>query len=167
MLCYVMLCYVMLCYVMLCYVMLCYVMLCYVMLCYVMLCYVMLCYVMLCYVMLCYVMLCYVMLCYVMLCYVMLCYVMLCYVMLCYVNSQTIVRGGCSLLATSAKDSGNIVGLSNNVVSDFLRLFAWAFTMLGVIGICCLVHANEGNNFQHCWRSSKEAMHSGTVLSLF
>ena len=37
-------------------------------------------------------------------------------------------------------------------------------TMLGVIGTCCVVHANERNNCQHCWRSSKEAMHSGTVI---
>ena len=33
-------------------------------------------------------------------------------------------------------------------------------TVLGV-GTCCLVHANERNN---CWRSSKEAIHSSTVI---
>ena len=27
-----------------------------------------------------------------------------------------------------------------------------------------MVHANESNNFQHCWRSSKEVMHSGTII---
>ena len=44
---------------------------------------------------------------------------------------------------------------SHNIVSP---------TMLGVVGICCVVHANERNSYQHCWRSSKEAMHSGTVI---
>ena len=24
--------------------------------------------------------------------------------------------------------------------------------MLRVFGTCCVVHANERNNFQHCWR---------------
>ena len=33
--------------------------------------------------------------------------------------------------------------------------------MLEAIGTCCVVHANERNNCQHCWRSSKEATHSG------
>ena len=37
-------------------------------------------------------------------------------------------------------------------------------TMLGVVGTCCVVHANERNNCQPCWRFSKEAMHSGTVI---
>ena len=37
-------------------------------------------------------------------------------------------------------------------------------TMLGVVGTCCVEHANERNNCQHCWRLSKEAMHSGTVI---
>ena len=36
--------------------------------------------------------------------------------------------------------------------------------MLGVVGTCCAVHANERNNSQHCWQLSKEAMHSGTVI---
>ena len=44
---------------------------------------------------------------------------------------------------------------SHNIVSP---------TMLGVVGTCCAVHANERNNCQHCWRLSKEAMHSGTVI---
>ena len=35
---------------------------------------------------------------------------------------------------------------------------------LGVVGTCCVAHANERNNCQHCWRSSKEAMHSGTII---
>ena len=39
-------------------------------------------------------------------------------------------------------------------------------TIMGVVGTCCMVHANERNNCQHCWRSSKEAMQSGTVLRL-
>ena len=62
-----------------------------------------------------------------------------------------------------------------------LRPFAWAFkanaetdatshnivspTMLRVVGTCCVVHANERNNCQHCWQMSKEAMHSHTVLN--
>ena len=37
-------------------------------------------------------------------------------------------------------------------------------TMLGVVGTCCVVHANERNNCRNCWRLSKEAMHSGTVI---
>ena len=37
-------------------------------------------------------------------------------------------------------------------------------TLLGVVGNCCVVHANERNNCQHCWRSSKEAMYSDTVI---
>ena len=37
-------------------------------------------------------------------------------------------------------------------------------TMLGVVGTCCVVHANERNNCQPCWRFSIEAMHSGTVI---
>ena len=45
--------------------------------------------------------------------------------------------------------------ISHNIVSP---------TMLGVVGTCCMVHANERNNCQHCWRSSTEAMHSGTVI---
>ena len=36
---------------------------------------------------------------------------------------------------------------SHNIVSP---------TMLGVVGTCCVVHANEHNNCQHCWRLSKE-----------
>ena len=44
---------------------------------------------------------------------------------------------------------------SHNIVS---------LTMLRVVGICCVVHANERNNCQHCWRLSKEAMHSGIVI---
>ena len=44
---------------------------------------------------------------------------------------------------------------SHNIVSP---------TILGVVGTCCVVYANERNNYQHCWRSSKEAMHSGTVI---
>ena len=40
-------------------------------------------------------------------------------------------------------------------------------TTLGVVGTCCLAPVNERNNCQRCWRSSKEAMHSGTVLHLF
>ena len=45
-------------------------------------------------------------------------------------------------------------GTSHNIVSP---------TMLEVVGTCCVVHANVRNNCQHCWRFSKEAMHSGTV----
>ena len=37
-------------------------------------------------------------------------------------------------------------------------------TMLGVFGTCCVVHANERNNCQHCWRLSKEAVHFGYVI---
>ena len=37
-------------------------------------------------------------------------------------------------------------------------------TILGVFAICCVVHANERKNCQHCWRLSKEAMHSGMVI---
>ena len=37
-------------------------------------------------------------------------------------------------------------------------------SMLDVVGTCCVVHANERNNCQHCWWSSKEAMHSDTVI---
>ena len=44
---------------------------------------------------------------------------------------------------------------SDNIVSP---------TIMGIVGTCCLVRANERNNCQHCWRSSKEAMHSGTVI---
>ena len=44
---------------------------------------------------------------------------------------------------------------SHNIVSP---------TMLGVVGTCCVVHANKRNNCQHCWRLSKEAMHSGLVI---
>ena len=40
-------------------------------------------------------------------------------------------------------------------------------TMVGVVGTCCVVHANEHINCQFYWRTSKEAMHSGTVLLLF
>ena len=43
---------------------------------------------------------------------------------------------------------------SNNTVSP---------RMLGNVGTCFVVHANE-RNCQHCWWSSKEAMHSGTVI---
>ena len=44
---------------------------------------------------------------------------------------------------------------SHNIVSP---------TMLGVVGTCCVVHANERNNCQYCWRLSKIAMHFGTVI---
>ena len=44
---------------------------------------------------------------------------------------------------------------SHNIVST---------TMLGVVGICRVVHVNERNNCQQCWRSSKEVMHSGTII---
>ena len=45
------------------------------------------------------------------------------------------------------------VATSHNIVSP---------TILGDVGTCCVVHANEHNN---CQRSSKEAMHdSGTVI---
>ena len=37
-------------------------------------------------------------------------------------------------------------------------------TMLEVVGIGCEVHANERNNCQHCWRLSKEAMYSDTLI---
>ena len=37
-------------------------------------------------------------------------------------------------------------------------------TILGIIGTCWVVHANERNNCQHCWQSSKEVMHSGTII---
>ena len=40
-------------------------------------------------------------------------------------------------------------------------------TTLRVVGTFCLVYANECNSCLHCWRSSKEAMHSGTVILLF
>ena len=36
--------------------------------------------------------------------------------------------------------------------------------MLGVVGTCCVVHASQRNYCQHCWLSSKEAMHSDTVI---
>ena len=36
--------------------------------------------------------------------------------------------------------------------------------MLGVVGTCCVVHANERKNCQHCWRSSKKPIHFGTVI---
>ena len=44
---------------------------------------------------------------------------------------------------------------SHNIVSP---------AMLGVVGTCCVVHANERNNCQHCWRLSKVTMHSGIVI---
>ena len=49
---------------------------------------------------------------------------------------------------------------------DLLRPFAWDFspTLLGVVGTCCVVHAKERNNCQHCRRLSKDALHSGTVI---
>ena len=37
-------------------------------------------------------------------------------------------------------------------------------TILGAVGTCYVVHANNGNNCQQFWRSSKEAMHSATVI---
>ena len=37
-------------------------------------------------------------------------------------------------------------------------------TMLEVVGTCCVVRANERNNCQRCWRSSKETIYSGTVI---
>ena len=36
--------------------------------------------------------------------------------------------------------------------------------LLALICTCCVVHAHERNNCQHLWRSSKEAMHSGTII---
>ena len=36
--------------------------------------------------------------------------------------------------------------------------------VFGVVGTCCVIHANERNKCKHCWRLSKEAMHSGTAI---
>ena len=44
---------------------------------------------------------------------------------------------------------------SHNIVSP---------TMLGIVGSCCVVHANDGSNCQHCWQLSKEAIISGTII---
>ena len=44
---------------------------------------------------------------------------------------------------------------SHNIVSP---------TMFGVVSTYCVVHANEHNNCQHCWRLSKESMYSGTII---
>ena len=43
------------------------------------------------------------------------------------------------------------------------KLHIVSSTILGIVGTCCVVHANERSNCQHCWVSSEEAMHSGTV----
>ena len=37
-------------------------------------------------------------------------------------------------------------------------------TMLGVVGTCCMVRANECNNCQQCWRLSKEAIYFGIAI---
>ena len=37
--------------------------------------------------------------------------------------------------------------------------------MLGVVGICCVVHANERNDCQHCWR--KVVMILALITALF
>ena len=47
--------------------------------------------------------------------------------------------------------------------TDVIRDNIVSRAMLGVVGTCCVVHVNERNNCQH-WRSSKEGMHSGTVI---
>ena len=47
--------------------------------------------------------------------------------------------------------------------TDVIRHNIVGRAMLGGVGTYCVVHANERNNCQH-WRSSKEAMHSGTVI---
>ena len=38
-------------------------------------------------------------------------------------------------------------------------------TMMGVVGTCCVVHANTVANCHYSWRSSKETMHYGKVIS--
>ena len=66
----------------------------------------------------------------------------------------------------------SLVFSSNTILPKVLRLMQTDATshnivgptMLGVVGNYCVVHANERNNCQHCWRSSKETMLSGTVI---